>query len=162
MNKQKGFTIVELMIVGILITVIAAIAYPRYIQYMQETRRSDATVMLVAAAAMEERILTRTGNYTDSVVDINGGVNVSNEGFYQLTIEFNDSAAAIPTPDAGGVIDSIDLDCVGARCFTLTATPVVNSPQLADTVCSIFLMDSVGRQRSFDNAGNLNPAGTCW
>lgn len=162
MNSQQGFTIVELMIVGILIAVIAAIAYPRYQLYMNESRRSDAQTMLVSAANMQERILTRTGDYSGLAADVNRGSAVSEQGFYTLTVEFNGSAAAVPTPDAGGSIDSIDLDCTGARCFSMAATPGATSPQLADTECGVFFIDSVGRKRSFDQAGNLNAIGTCW
>ncbi|WP_104504147.1 type IV pilin protein [Acinetobacter indicus] len=41
MHQNKGFTLIELMIVVAIIAVLAAIAYPSYTEYVKRTNRTD-------------------------------------------------------------------------------------------------------------------------
>ncbi len=42
MRNQKGFTLVELMVVVIIVLVLAGIAVPVYMHYIQESKKSEA------------------------------------------------------------------------------------------------------------------------
>ena len=44
--KQKGFTLVELMVVVAILAVLAAILYPNYQQYVYKTGRADGKAKL--------------------------------------------------------------------------------------------------------------------
>ena len=44
--NNKGFTLIELMVVVAIIGIMGAIAYPSYDSYMKKSRRSDAKVAL--------------------------------------------------------------------------------------------------------------------
>ena len=67
MEQNRGFTLIELMIVVIIIGVLASIAYPAYRNYMSQSRRSDAQIALTQAAAAQEKFFSDCRTYTDKV-----------------------------------------------------------------------------------------------
>lgn len=60
---DKGFTLIELMIVVIVIGVLAALAYPSYDDYVRKARRADAESALTELAQFMERHYTANGRY---------------------------------------------------------------------------------------------------
>lgn len=60
---QRGFTLIELMVVVALIAILAAIAYPSYTQYVQRGRRSEARTALLNLMQQEERYFTQHNTY---------------------------------------------------------------------------------------------------
>jgi len=44
---KKGFTIIELMIVLVIVAILLAIAYPSYIKYVRKANRGDAQQLLM-------------------------------------------------------------------------------------------------------------------
>lgn len=47
-SNEKGFTLVEVLIVVIIVAILAAIAVPKYMQYVKGARAADAKVQLNA------------------------------------------------------------------------------------------------------------------
>ena len=83
-KKQRGFNLIELMIVVVIVAIIASIAYPSYRDQMRKTRRSDAQSALLDAAARMERHYTQFGRYSGTLAN-SGIVSTSPEGFYIIT-----------------------------------------------------------------------------
>ena len=61
--RQKGFTLIELMIVVAIVGILSAIAYPSYTEYIARGHRADARTGLLQAQQWLERASTATGVY---------------------------------------------------------------------------------------------------
>ena len=149
-KRQRGFTLVELMIVMAIIAVIAAIAIPSYQDSVRKSRRADAKNKLLEVAKEEERWFYQKNVYADGAVwttarpDGWGVANPikSSEGWYDITV---DTTAAT----TGCSLDNI--------CYVLTATPVSGSPQAADAKCATLILNQTGAQ----SATGTEPT-ACW
>lgn len=62
-GKERGFTLIELMIVVAVVAILAAIAYPSYQEYVRKARRAQAKADLVELAQMAERFHTVNNTY---------------------------------------------------------------------------------------------------
>jgi len=119
--ENRGFTLIELMIVVVILGVIVAIAYPSYTRWAMQTRRSDAHRILTTIAALQEKRLsecaaytaTFTGNITDCA---SGGLGLASsyspDGHYEVTLTTSSSTS-----------------------YNLSAAPVTGGLQLQDTKC---------------------------
>jgi len=64
--KQKGFTLVELMITVAILAILASIALPSYQDSVRQTRRAAAQADLMELASHMERLYTTNGSYGDA------------------------------------------------------------------------------------------------
>lgn len=67
-RMKKGFTLIELMIVVLVIAVLAAIAYPSYQQHVVKSRRAAAQACMQEVAQFMERYYTTNLKYTGAAV----------------------------------------------------------------------------------------------
>lgn len=68
MNRARGFTLIELMVVVAIIAILAAIAYPSYQQHIIKTRRAVATTCVMEAAHFMERHYATQLRYIGAVL----------------------------------------------------------------------------------------------
>jgi prepilin-type N-terminal cleavage/methylation domain-containing protein len=64
MNNDKGFSLIELMIVVAIIGIIAMIAIPAYIGQQKNAARTEAYTNLQALRLLEEQFFAENGRYT--------------------------------------------------------------------------------------------------
>lgn len=130
--RQRGFTLIELMIVVVVIGVLAALAYPNYQQYQLKAGRSDGHAKLTQVMQAQERFYSQNQSFTTNLgagglalpgVAANAAV-ISDEGRYSVAA----AACAAGTPLT--------------RCVRLVAT--ATGPQLADAQCGNLILTSQG------------------
>ena len=113
---MRGFTLVELMITVVIISILAAIAFPNYSAYVERARRADGKEGLLRAAQWLERAATSTGTYPTVAIFNASGFITSEGGKYNIVYALV----------AGGG-------------YNLTATPVI-----ADTGCDELTLNHTG------------------
>lgn len=109
MQKQKGFTLIEVMIVVSIVAILAAIAVPSYQNSVTKGRRTDAMAALQGLAQAMERHYMTTGAYTGAATgpaDTGAPTIFSTKSpvdgsqtFYNLTISTGTATAYTLTAD---------------------------------------------------------------
>jgi type IV pilus assembly protein PilE len=91
MKKEKGLTLIELLIVLLIVGILAAVAIPVYTNYMQRARRADAKTALEQLRASEEMFRAENGAYTADFALLNAtwGGPPAIVGDYDITLFSN-------------------------------------------------------------------------
>jgi prepilin-type N-terminal cleavage/methylation domain-containing protein len=69
-KSRKGFTLVELAVVIVIIGVLAAFGVPRFLKSVEKSKASEAFGYLAAVRSAQERYLAQNGTYADDVTKL--------------------------------------------------------------------------------------------
>ena len=138
---MRGFTLVELMIVVVVVSILAAVAIPSYRNYVMRSQRVDATTALLRIQAAEEKYFLQFNAYTDQLVGAAAGLDmptVTDTGNYGLDIDWGPAGAGV----------------------SYVATATAAAGQLDDVKCVTFTIDQNGTRQATGSA--TNPTIECW
>lgn len=143
-KHERGFTLVEVMVVVGIIGILAAIAYPAYQEYLRKARRADAAAALLENSQFLERFFTENGRYDQNAA----GTAVA----LPVTVS--------PREAGGGGAYTITLDGAGtsATSYRLLATPISGGSMDGDA-CGTLTLNQLGQKGI--SGGSLS-AVQCW
>ena len=137
---QRGFTLIELMVVIVIVAILAGIGYPMYTQQVDRGRRVDGRAAAMMVALAQERFFTSSNPNTFTVNLADPDLRLSTQLQAGRSESNNYTVAVAPGP--GGIATS----------FIVTATSTAG-----DTECATLTVDQTGAR---DGTGT-DPT-VCW
>lgn len=154
-QAQRGFTLIELMIVVVIAGILAAIGIPSYRSYVVKSNRAAAESFMLSIANKQEQYMLDARSYSQTLGT--GGLGLTTP----TDVARNYSISIAATNPAGA-----------PATYSITATPKAVQN---DTQCGVVALDQTaakGAGCSTDASGNVTytgttmscsvPATTCW
>jgi type IV pilus assembly protein PilE len=119
-RNEKGFTLMELMVVIVIVAILAAVAVPLYINYVRDAQRTEAKAAIGAIATAEQAYFLRMQSRNPGVPATYGDL------------------PALETEDVVDIRDAkvkwtFDISNITATTYTVTATYTNSSPPITVT-----------------------------
>lgn len=112
MQKQRGFTLIELMIVVAVIAILTAIAFPSYRDYVIRSNRAAAQSQMLDIANRQQQYLLANRDYAATLTALSYTLPDDVSENYTATISLD--------CDTNGTVDSSEGK---PPCFIITLTP---------------------------------------
>lgn len=140
--RSKGFTLIEVMVVVVIIGILATIAYPAYQKFTVQSRRTDGQIPLARLAAAQEKFYSECGHYARNIVSTSTAqaCGTSAASFANGNLPFNTTTEktlytiSLVTPTVA---------CPITNCYRLQAAPDSGKSQASDGTLTI---DSQGNR----------------
>jgi type IV pilus assembly protein PilE len=142
---QRGFTLVEVMIVVAILAILSATAYPSYVESVRKSRRAEARAQLLEVAQYMQRFYSQNDSFKKAVGEVSDMAlpselrTVPRQGAQTYTIDF---AANSLTPSS----------------FNLDAVP---TGSMKGDRCGTLQLDNVGRRNIKDAKAGI-AIDDCW
>jgi type IV pilus assembly protein PilE len=138
-NKSLGFTLIEMMIAVAILGILAAIAYPQYVEYVAKGRRAECRSALLLAAQKMEKFYSNNNLYPSTLGAARIASN-SNDGNPGASCTIDELTVLTSTPPAAGGTPAT---------FSLTARTTYNDRYCTTlTLTETSLKDGSGPDKS--------------
>ena len=129
---MSGITLIELMIVVVIVSILAAVAYPNYREFAARAKRNEARAALLQIATNQERFYLNNNQFTQDMIALGFSADpfVTDTGSYTIAVTSADS-----------------------NNFAATATFLLGGTEAGK--CSSFTIDGRGQKTS-------DPDTDCW
>ncbi|GMR17421.1 MAG: hypothetical protein BMS9Abin32_520 [Gammaproteobacteria bacterium] len=129
-SRGAGFSLIEILVAMAIVAILAAFAYPSFVQSIRKSKRTDAHTALTKVASNLERFFGANGTYTTDTSQlgllIDAGTAYSDASHYVITV----------AAGASGIGSS----------YIVSASAASGSIQAGDTGCTNLSLDSLGRR----------------
>jgi type IV pilus assembly protein PilE len=162
-RRARGFTLMELMITVVILAILASIAIPSYLAYVERGKRAAARSALLAAASFLERNFTTNGCYNYATV-------ADCQAQSGTALALPGALARAPADGRASYILTVGYaGSTTGQAFTLTATPCggvsaggdtcpAGSDPFTDGKCGALTLNQAG-VRGRSGSEDLS---TCW
>ena len=150
-RRERGITLIELMIVLMIVAILAGIAIPSYGNYVLRSNRTEARAALLALATAQEKYYLQCNTYVATLDDTKDN-----------TCAATGVAASVkfPATSERGLY-TIAVSAADAATWTATATAVSTGRQQQDTNCRTYQLTSAGAKTAKNSSNAANDA-ECW
>ncbi len=128
---MKGFTLIELMITVAIVGILAAIAYPSYVEHVNRSRRADAQATLMELAQWLEKNYMLNSKYNKDS---------QNQDITKISLQALIQGRTVLSYYN---FDASPLTTLTATAFTLSFTPI--GAQVNDK-CGTLTLDNLGQK----------------
>ena len=134
-KKNRGMTLVELLIVVAIVAILASVALPSWNSQVQKARRADARNTLMFVQVEQEKYRADNGSYASSMSALGlSTYNSTSRDYYNVSIVSSSATA-----------------------FVASAAPNTNGGQNGDS-CGTFAINQSGP----DGSGSYASISECW
>jgi type IV pilus assembly protein PilE len=144
-DRQRGVTLMELLIVVAIISIIAAVAYPSYTQFVTRSKRSVATGMLLSIADRQQQFFMDNKRFASTLTSL---------GYASEKIMIDDQGGIVAS-GADDRVYEVEISASNFVTYELTATPQLIQAK-KDTDCGALTLTHTG-ERGYSGSG-----GHCW
>ena len=142
---QRGFTLLELMIVVAIVAIISAFAFPSYMEYVVNTKRTAATSALLQIADRQQQFFMDNKTYTADLTDL---------GLAANPLFLSDDGSSVAAGD-DDVVYLLTLANVTATTYTAIAAPMAGQLK-RDAECGTMTLNQAGTKDA------LGGGDDCW
>ena len=145
--KQRGVTLIELLIAMVVLALIASFAYPSYMNYVVDTKRTAAASMLLQVADRQQQFFMDNKRFANDLTNL---------GFANNPLVIADDGRTVADAANSASTYSVMLADVTPTSYTVTAAPL-NSQATRDTKCGSLTLNQALLKGSSGGGGS-----DCW
>jgi type IV pilus assembly protein PilE len=156
-RRARGFTLTELMIAVVVLSILAAVAIPNYTAYVNRSKRAAAKAVLLDVANQLERNFTTNGCYNKTTVAVCQSQAAGSNFALPTTVA--------PAEGRASYVITVAFGGAAGQQYTLTATPCgtagtcpAGSDNFTDAECGALTLTQAGA-RGITGTGTV---ANCW